>query len=704
MTTSSAVYDDRSTLVEALGQPRLDVVDRHHDAEQRPRAARRPPRLRAPPPEPHAPQPSEPRRRATPTPGRLFALATVGSAPVNAAPPPSDRAAAPRTVLFVAGAGRTGTSTFAGLMQLLGLHVPQPEVPADDSNPKGFAEPQWVVDFHDRLLADAMVTVSDSRARRVVRDRPDRHPRAGADRRRRVARGPLGRPPGAGGQGPAARLVPRPVAGRRDPRRRHARRSPPCCARRRRSWAASRSTTATGSARLISPRRGSTCCSTSSAPPARTSPTAAASSSATPTCSTTGPASPWTRRGAWTCSRSSTPTASRLRDVHRFIDPSLRRVTVSLDELGLPRRLHDLTEQTWEQLNLLAEPDGDTPEVHAALDQLRDAYVELYEESEAISRSSVEVAKTELKRRLRAQEPADAGLGGRQDPPRPAREDPVGRAHGAPYAARSVTAQRSTGLRTSRATPTSTSSGRGQSGGPQRPGTTAVLRVKNEAPSLPFVLPPLLRACDEVLLVDNGSTDGTLEVAAGDRRAVGPCRDASGPTSTPSTSRAPAPSTSRQHERSVHSLAYFYNWCFAQVRTRYSWKWDGDMVLTTEGEVSLADSRLAGRHDQDVIVRVPRHGLYLESDRRGYLDLGLRNAEEWGFPMTPGLRLHQGVRVGDPDDARAGAIHRAAAGPVRGAEVPRRRRVRPLDRPRVVRHQPPQPSQAPRVGGLQRTP
>ena len=46
-----------------------------------------------------------------------------------------------------------------------------------------------------------------------------------------------------------------------------------------------------------------------------------------------------------------------------------------------------------------------------------------------------------------------------------------------------------------------------------RSGTTAVLRVKNEAPSLPFVLPPLLRACDHVLLVDNGSDDGTAEEA-----------------------------------------------------------------------------------------------------------------------------------------------------------------------------------------------
>ena len=32
-----------------------------------------------------------------------------------------------------------------------------------------------------------------------------------------------------------------------------------------------------------------------------------------------------------------------------------------------------------------------------------------------------------------------------------------------------------------------------------RRGATAVLRVKNEAPSMRFVLPPLLRACDHVL-------------------------------------------------------------------------------------------------------------------------------------------------------------------------------------------------------------
>ena len=37
----------------------------------------------------------------------------------------------------------------------------------------------------------------------------------------------------------------------------------------------------------------------------------------------------------------------------------------------------------------------------------------------------------------------------------------------------------------------------------------------------------------------------------------------------------------------------------------------------------------------DAVIRFPRHGLYLESDTRAFLDLGLRNIEEWGFPMTP---------------------------------------------------------------------
>ncbi len=166
-----------------------------------------------------------------------------------------------------------------------------------------------------------------------------------------------------------------------------------------------------------------------------------------------------------------------------------------------------------------------------------------------------------------------------------------------------------------------------------RRGATAVLRVKNEAPSLPFVLPPLLRACDAVLVVDNGSTDATREVAAETAARAGLAHKLTLKDYPFDVARAGAEHLA-QHERSVHSLAYFYNWCFSHVTTRYTWKWDGDMVLSTEGEVSMADlSWQVGM--KDAVIRVPRHGLYLENDRHAWLDLGLRNIEEWGFPMSP---------------------------------------------------------------------
>jgi hypothetical protein len=66
-------------------------------------------------------------------------------------------------LILVAGSGRSGTSLFSGIMKGMGCHVPQPEVQADDTNPKGFGEPQWVVDFHSRLLRKANVHASDAR-------------------------------------------------------------------------------------------------------------------------------------------------------------------------------------------------------------------------------------------------------------------------------------------------------------------------------------------------------------------------------------------------------------------------------------------------------------------------------------------------------------------------------------------------------------
>jgi hypothetical protein len=68
-----------------------------------------------------------------------------------------------RRLILVVGVYRSGTSLLAGILGQLGWHIPQPEVQADDTNPRGFGEPRWVVDFHEKLMAAALITVHDSR-------------------------------------------------------------------------------------------------------------------------------------------------------------------------------------------------------------------------------------------------------------------------------------------------------------------------------------------------------------------------------------------------------------------------------------------------------------------------------------------------------------------------------------------------------------
>jgi glycosyltransferase involved in cell wall biosynthesis len=164
-----------------------------------------------------------------------------------------------------------------------------------------------------------------------------------------------------------------------------------------------------------------------------------------------------------------------------------------------------------------------------------------------------------------------------------------------------------------------------------QPGLTSVLRVKNEARSLPWVLPPLFRAVQQVVVVDNQSDDGTpdvaravaAEVGAGDRLTV---------TEYPfDVSRCGAEHLGTP-EDSVHNLAYFYNWSFGHVQTAYSMKWDGDMVLTAEGVDTFAD--LAWQLENvEAVIAMPRHPLFVESERVAWLDNYMVNIEDYVFPM-----------------------------------------------------------------------
>ena len=165
------------------------------------------------------------------------------------------------------------------------------------------------------------------------------------------------------------------------------------------------------------------------------------------------------------------------------------------------------------------------------------------------------------------------------------------------------------------------------------PGITAVLRVKNEARNLPWVLPPLLRAVDQVLFVDNGSTDDSAAVARACAEQVGlaarlQVRDYPFDLSRCGAEHLATPADS------VHSLTHFCNWSFSQAQTRYTLKWDGDMVLTAEGSALIAALGWQILREE-VIVAIPFAPLYVESDRVGYVDVQMRHSEPWLYPVGP---------------------------------------------------------------------
>ena len=316
-----------------------------------------------------------------------------------------------RKVLLVAGAGRSGTSTLAGIVSRLGMHVPLPEVPPDESNPRGFSEPQWVVDVHDEWLAESLVQVSDAR------------PSAWFDTGRIASREPA-RIRVSEWLEPHFDVHPELVV--KDPRL---------------SWFL-------GLWRVAAIRTGATpVFATMLRPPAEVvgskqkyyanklgSAHLAASwvNMLLHTERATRPAegngdggtgrvfvryedllTDWVRTTMALGQALDLETivhtrSDQIREVHRFIDPTLRRVTATLDDLGLPRRLHELTGETWAQLDRLADEGGDTLEVRATFDQLRQAYTDLYEESEAISRSSGVHARLQGRRQALAEAAAPA--------------------------------------------------------------------------------------------------------------------------------------------------------------------------------------------------------------------------------------------------------------------------------------------------------
>ena len=570
-----------------------------------------------------------------------------------------------RRVVFVVGSGRSGTSTMAGALQTLGMHVPQPEVVADETNPKGFGEPQWVVDFHHELLKRCNVQVSDAR------------PSAWYETGKLGTFGPL-RMRLHDWLEPQFAEAPELVV--KDPRL---------------AWfvglwrsAALRCDATPSYVTMLRPvtevvgskQRYYT---TKFGEVQRTA--AWVNMMLHTERATRGSQRAFVRYADmlrdWTIpvhrigrefgiAAIEGATANDVRAVHDFIDPQLHRVQLTWDDIEVPTRLRDIAEETWQHLDKLADEGGDTPDIHDRLDELRTAYGEMYDEAEAIASSSALAAH----RDGLAQKPAPGRAG-------------AGHGRLAGGVRGMVPPKMRRGLRRALASMTEPDI-RCLEGDPAydvtwpwhdgklRSGLTCVFRVKNEARNLPWVLPRMLEAVQHVVLVDNGSDDGTPEVAreiAERVRRRGPLHRHVVPLAgEPGRRRAP------RHPARLRALADPLLQLVVRARAHG--------VLDEVGRRHGARPR--GRRDARRPV-LAAGGLRrggrdpaapaVDRERRGGLDRpGLPVPRAVGLPDGAGVHVREGLRVGGarvPGDV--GADHRAG-GPVRGAQVARQRRVRAL--------------------------
>ena len=292
-----------------------------------------------------------------------------------------------RSLVMVAGSGRSGTSLFSGIVKRLGYHVPQPEVPADQTNPKGFAEPQWVVDFHDRLLRQAGVQTSDARPAAWARTAQICLDAGVRDELRTWLDGQFAKSDDLLIKDPRLSwFIPlwRQCADDLDCRvafvtmLRHPGAVIDSKQRSYGDWQGEVARAAGWVGMSLFTERAT-----------RESPRAFVKyddllEDWTSVVSRVGDELPLP------IVQSAQP--AQMREVHEFVDRGLVRSRPDWGEATIPDRLRGQADETWELLSQLATGEGDTEAVSRRLDEVREEYVQLYAESEAIAQSSIVMA------------------------------------------------------------------------------------------------------------------------------------------------------------------------------------------------------------------------------------------------------------------------------------------------------------------------
>jgi hypothetical protein len=292
-----------------------------------------------------------------------------------------------RRLVLVVGIGRSGTSLLSGILARLGFRVPQPEVRMNDTNPRGFGEPRWVVDFHSRLMRGRRVTVFDSRPRAwETMDKVARDDAVFDELRSWLAVQSTGadnvviKDPRIGWFLPVW-LRAADDLGLETSFVTMLRRPPEVVASARRWYGAWQNDASRAAAWLnitLETER-------------------ATRGARRAFIRYADLLDDWRREISRAAAPLDLPWLAGLDrpqypEVDSFVEPSLRRSVVGWDEVSVPATLRAMIDDVWEHVSRLAERDNDEAAC-AALDSARSAYVTLYAEAEAIAQSSIRAAK-----------------------------------------------------------------------------------------------------------------------------------------------------------------------------------------------------------------------------------------------------------------------------------------------------------------------
>jgi hypothetical protein len=117
-------------------------------------------------------------------------------------------------------------------------------------------------------------------------------------------------------------------------------------------------------------------------------------------------------------------------------------------------------------------------------------------------------------------------------------------------------------------------------------GLSFIIRAKNESANTVDCLRSIAGLGDEIIFVDNGSTDDTLGLAEQQKTSIFELKTFSYPQ--------PLPKVGEPHAREVRAgtgrtLGHFYNWCLAQSSRWNFAKWDADYIAIRQNLAEMID-------------------------------------------------------------------------------------------------------------------